>query len=122
MKAALLPVIAVVLLAGCLQSSQPVPEVTRQVAPGFLLLVRFATGADEPPAGGVIRACPQAASGLCVVEVERFLLPLEALGDGWRYADSAGNLVTLRPDGTGRMAYVGGDGVAVTWTTEAWHN
>lgn len=121
MKAVLLPALALALLAGCMQPSQPVAaDASRTIAPGYLLLVRFNTSADSPPLGGVIRACPQAASGLCVHEVQRFLHPLEAVDGGWRYTDSGGNVITLGADGTGRMTFSTDAGVLVHWTTEAW--
>lgn len=111
-------------LAGCVQTPAvtPTPDVERPVEPGFVLLARFDTGADEPPAGGVIRACSTATSGLCLSEVGQFLHPLEAVGSGWRYVDSGGNRISLNADGTGRMSYPGGGGVGLIWTTEAWHN
>lgn len=118
------PALIALALAGCVQAPAvaPGPDVERPVAPGFLLLAYFDTGADEPPTGGVIRACATAASGLCLGEAGQSLHPLEVEGDGWRYVDSGGNRIVLNADGRGRMSYPAGGGVGLIWTTEAWHD
>ena len=107
---------AALALTACIE--QTGSSSSTNVAPDRQLLIFFDSGYDEPPTGGILRAC-DAPSGICVTQGPNNSYPLTRTASGWQYSNGS-YLHQLSDDGSGVISGPSGIDQSVDWMTEPW--